>query len=273
MTAFEPKPGVPKGLRFDQLYGRRGEPARDSEKMRHRIAALLREVPEGVEKFAEAELGLRSPYSTSSSWTTILQKWDVQDVMGLITVVAVYLRGSNPNKATAWISLANRLLEEENVGYRVDDRGGVHPHIDAEFASARAATISALSTTRHANVAKEFEAGTDAIGTDNKIAIVRTFMAAEGLFRLIINSSPRLITGEVDKLLPLMKARFKEDAIAERVSVKILASFKDWIDACHFYRHEQAQEAVAQPSIELAVLLVSQGASFIRLLAELDALA
>jgi hypothetical protein len=244
MSNFELKNGVPEGLRFDQLYVARGAPLRDSEKMRHRLAALLRNnMPPDFDKFAEGEIGLRTPYSAHKLWPTLLQEWQLQDVLSLLTIAVGYIRATRGHNA--WAATVARIFDEEKVGYAIDRRGGVHPHIDGEFAVQRAATIAALSGPRHANVLNEFEAGSDAVGKDNKIAIIRTFMAAEGLFRLIIDTSPRLVAGEVDKILPHMKARFREDAIAERVSTKILASFKDWIDACHFYRHEQAQEAIS----------------------------
>jgi hypothetical protein len=50
-------------------------------------------------------------------------------------------------------------------------------------------------------------------------------------------------------------------------------AFRDWVDAAHFYRHEAGREAVAQPPLSLAILLISAGASFLRWLAEFDAAA
>ena len=53
---------------------------------------------------------------------------------------------------------------------------------------------------------------------------------------------------------------------------KLLSAFKDWINAAHFYRHEPGHQDPAQPPLMLAVQMVSVGASFIRWLAELDAI-
>jgi hypothetical protein len=52
---------------------------------------------------------------------------------------------------------------------------------------------------------------------------------------------------------------------------KLAASVGEWVDACHFYRHEAGNEDVVQPPLTLAVNLVSVGASYIRWLAEVDA--
>jgi len=52
----------------------------------------------------------------------------------------------------------------------------------------------------------------------------------------------------------------------------MLNGLKDWVDAAHFYRHEERRaEEVAQPPLKLAVYIVSTGASHLRWLAELDA--
>jgi hypothetical protein len=51
----------------------------------------------------------------------------------------------------------------------------------------------------------------------------------------------------------------------------MLRSLKEWVDAAHFYRHEQGAEQIAQPPQSLAVYLVSSGAAHLRWLAELDA--
>jgi hypothetical protein len=60
------------------------------------------------------------------------------------------------------------------------------------------------------------------------------------------------------------------DAVALRAAMKQLASFKDWVDASHNYRHEQGSEEPVQPPIDLAVLAVSNGAAYIRWLVALD---
>jgi hypothetical protein len=50
----------------------------------------------------------------------------------------------------------------------------------------------------------------------------------------------------------------------------MVASFSEWVDGAHPYRHEHGEE-VAQPPLELAVNLLSLGITNVRWLAELDA--
>jgi hypothetical protein len=275
MSSFSPKDGVPVGQRFSQVYIERGAAVDDSPRMRHRIASQISENPalwrdSRLDRLAEARLGIRSPYSAGGNWRDHLQKWALHDVLDLVTVAYGALSEVRISQSQ-WVNQINAIFAEENTQYRVDERGGVHPYPDAEYARTRGATIAALQSSRYQNVLAEFEAGSDSIGKDNKIAVRRVFGAAEGLFRLMFPRSPRLTAGEADQLGERLRKFYHGDATAANASMKLLASFKDWIDACHFYRHEPGQEEVAQPPTSLAVHLISTGASLIRLLAEVDA--
>jgi hypothetical protein len=105
---------------------------------------------------------------------------------------------------------------------------------------------------------------------NGKGAIRVTFAAVEGLFKLIVPKAARLGAAELDDLAPLLDRQYKADATALRSSNKMLRSLKEWVDAAHFYRHEQGTEQIAQPPQSLAVYLVSTGAAHLRWLAELD---
>lgn len=193
------------------------------------------------------------------------------DVLTLLTIAYRRLEDLGSQYAEAWVEKTNRVFEEENISYRMDPKGGVHHHVDDEFAHNSASTIAALANPRYANVRHEFEGGLTLIGKDNKLAIRRVFGAAENLFKLMLPGEPRLGAKEAEQLTPQLRHFFREDDQATNLAApKIIASFKDWIDACHFYRHEQAEEKIAQPPTPVAVHLISCGASFIRLIAEID---
>lgn len=266
MSSFTPKPDVPIGERFSQVYMDRGAPIGDSARMRQRLTAQIYEYADlwrdgRLSKAAEARIGIQGPYSKGGSWRDHLPNWSLQDLLDLITVAYRVLTKQKSPYAGQWIKQVNTIFAEENIHYRVDDPGGVHPFPDAEYARTRSATIAALQSGRYQNVLAEFDAGSDSIGKVNKMAIRRTFGAAEGLFRLMF-SSPRLTAGEAEKLADRLRQFYNGDPTATGASAKLLASFKDWIEACHFYRHEPGQEEVAQPPTSLAVHLVSTGASF-----------
>ncbi|WP_156827439.1 hypothetical protein [Hyphomicrobium zavarzinii] len=173
-----------------------------------------------------------------------------------------------------WIKTIRRIFAEENLHYSVDDEGGVHFAFDKEFMRGQTATVSMLGRTRYSNVRKEFE-GVDAalseIPPNGKAAIRSVFTAAEGLFRLMYPSAPRLGAAEIAKhLLITLQTVYSNDNTALRAASKTLTSFQAWTDAAHFYRHEVGKQDVAQPPLGLTLNIVSQGATFIRWLAEID---
>jgi len=247
--------------------------------MRRRIASVISEIPSGysIGRIVEQELGIQASWSTSKSWTDILAGYELADVLDVVTVVYRALREGDKrfggNASRAFLATARRIFVEQNVHYSIDDSGGVHFLADQEFEHSRASAIAALAGPRYANSLHAFEAAMKALSNaspDGKGAIRSTFAAVEGLFRLMFPSAPRLTAAEADKLLPLLQAMNVGDSPALGASSKMLASFKDWIDASHFYRHEAGSEDVAQPPISVAILLVSAGASHLRWLAEID---
>ena len=52
-----------------------------------------------------------------------------------------------------------------------------------------------------------------------------------------------------------------------------IKSFGEWVEGCHSYRHGQDKPEPNQPPVDYAVLLVSQGLSFMRWLAGFDSAA
>lgn len=271
MSGFTPPTGVPQGERFDLVYVQRGNAVGDSERMRHRFAHHLTNIGKTFPQYAEGEMGLPTPYSTGLTWRQVLSEWNVVDVLTLLTVAYRRLGKLEGHFARDWVDETNRIFKEENISYRMDPKGGVHHQVDDEFTHNSASTIAALADPRYANVRHEFEGGLTLLSKDNKLAIRRVFGAAENLFKLMLPGEPRLGAKEAEKLTPQLRHFFKEEDQATNFAApKIIASFKDWIDACHFYRHEQAEEKVAQPPTPVAVHLISSGASFIRLMAEID---
>jgi hypothetical protein len=248
--------------------------------MRRRIASLTDSSARDVSEYAEQELGIATPWSTNLGWKTILERWALQDVLDLITVVARYLANAdrqqrfNSNRAREWIDGVSRIFAEENVHYAVDARGGVHFSFDAEFSHNQSATIAALNEQRYRNTSDLFEtamADLSSAPPNGKGAIRHVFYAIEGLFKLMFPSEPRLTNKGLDVLKPLLQKHYAADKTALQASMKMLESFKDWVDSAHFYRHEQGDEEVAQPPLSVAVHLTSVGAANLRWLAEIDA--
>jgi hypothetical protein len=280
---------APKGRRFTHVYLEKGKPTQDSERMRRRLASLIDstdvfryEEPEQFSRRAERELGIATPWTEKRPWRDFLAKWDLKDVLDLVTIGYSHLveqrlndsfgRFQHTNYAQGWVKDVRRIMQEENVHYTVDERGGVHFLYDAQFAEERAATIASLQGERYANARHAFDGAMEAFSNappDGKNAVRCVFSAAENVFKLATSNS-RLGASEADDLGPIVDQLYAADDTARRSARKMLASLKDWIDAAHFYRHEPGTEDVAQLPLSLAVYLVSTGASHLRWLAEID---
>jgi hypothetical protein len=273
----EQVPDPAPGARFSHVYGQRGEPTQDSERVRYRIGATIQSRilhhDRKVNEFVEWKIGITAPWT--KSWAVFLMEIDLKDVLDLITVFADYLRGVRPNGevvARGWLVEIDQIFREENVHYRTEPKGGVRFYIDENFAQARSSVIAALSGARYSNALAEFEKGMAALAQappDGKGAIRGVSGAAEALFRLM-TSKPRLGAAESDALSPILQRVYAQQVTALRSAQKMLESFKGWIDAAHFYRHEEGVEEPSQPPLQLATYLVGSGSMHLRWLAELD---
>lgn len=274
----------PTGQRFSHVYLKRGEPVQDGVRMRRRLAQLVLEIKD-FDEFASVvprELGVDVPFTMMvPDWRTFFKDCEPQDVLDVIAVAYRYLNKRlstgtyEANAPKKWCAEVQRIFVEENVHYRVDEKGGVHFRFDGEFANNQAATIAALQGPRYGNVVAEFESVMSHLGkapSDGKAAIRNTFSAAEGLFKLMFPNSPRLTAADTRRLEVVLQNALATDSVALRAAMKLLSSFKDWIDAAHVYRHEAGHEEPTQPPLTLTIQMVSLGATFIRWLAELDAL-
>lgn len=265
------------GERFSLRYSQRGQPTADSPRMRFRLGRLLDSIGDyhvtSLSRVAEQELGVRSPWSTGRSWADTLGAWELSDVLDVLTV-AYRLISESSSLRWRWIGEVNRIFSETNVAYEMEANGSVRFKIDEEHARNVAATISALSADRYANVLHAVEEAVASLTEhtpNGKQSIRGMFAAAEGLFRLLLPKAPRLGAKEAEQLRPILQSAYTVDATASQAAQKMLSSFKEWIDAAHFYRHEPGKaDEIAQPPLGLAVLLVSNGAAYVRWLAELD---
>jgi hypothetical protein len=264
----------PIGKRFSLVYLDRSKPKQDSRKARRRIAEFIRMKTLTFVSTVRAEMGLDvRVIGRDVDWYGALESWELSEVLDVVTLVYENL-GSKGQNAQQWVETARRIFDEENLPYTVDDQGGVHFKMDAEFVANVEATVSGLASPRYANVRKEFETAQRAMvqaKPDGKQAIRSTFTAIEGLYKLICSDSAKLDAKDAGrKLEPIIQRVYANDPTARRASAKLLAGFADWVDGAHFYRHEQGSEDPAQPPIELAVEFMALGATYLRWLIVLD---
>lgn len=268
--------------RYSQLYIERGPRIPDSARARRRLGSLVRAFPRGVSSTEMAEqlainVGSRIRHEGRSwyDWDDTIQGCDVRDLLDMITEIYTFLRRTgNPTRAQTWLENVRLVLSEENLAYEVDGVGVVHPAIDAEFQRNRASALEALGGQRYANVRDAFERISPELlaqPPNFKEAWRAVFAAAEGLFRLMFPQAQRLTSGEIEnRLRPIVQAQHAPDPTAQRAAAGLIEGFKKWVDASHNYRHEQGVQEPLQPPADIAILGISEGAAFIRWLADVD---
>ena len=275
----------PKGQRFDLVYCERGDPVKDSPAMRERISVVF-ELLSGtltrkdssyyIGRIVHKELGVkfrREGYN--GYYYDFEQLFGNEDIGVLLASLTIIWRAMPKGKhSEAWVAEIERIFREENTCYRIDDEGGVHYSPDGEYERNRAATFAALSGARYAATRAAFEtiqADLNAQPPKYKHAIRSAFESNEIVFKLIFNQAQRLTEREIgNRLKPLLAQMFEGDKTEQEAVAHVADSFAKWVNAAHWYRHGQGDEEANEPDQKLAILMVSSGIGFLRLLAEVD---
>ena len=271
-----------KGELYSNLYIERGTPLPDSARVRVRLGNYFSDFDyKTLVQFCDAitrELGVEMPQASRylERIKLFFKTAQVRDVLSAPTLI---YRGLDQmhydsDSANHWRDFVSRVLKEENLRYAVDDKCGIHPQVDREFDRNIATAIAGLGSKRYEAARKAFEvaqAELDQTPADTKGAIRNTFEALETLTKLIDDSGKALTSRFVQaELEPRVQRLYSSDVVAKMVSTRMAQSFADWIDAAHPYRHGHNAEEPVRPPDELAILLVSQGASFVRWLVDFD---
>lgn len=265
----------PIGNPYSQVYLERGAAVEDSARFRARLREYLRNLPYSdratiAERISE-ETGAHLYDANLAEHFT---KCSLVDLLDNITHALNALEGSeNPGRAdAAWYGFVERALRQENVGYVLDKKGGVHPAYDEEFVASRLATIAALDLPRYRTAREYFEQCIADLKPplDTRDAVRKVFEAVENVAKLITgNKIARLGAAEVEKnIKPLA---MKTLTGAERDAThQMLTNLANWVNACQQYRHAPGTEEPGPPSLALAIWMVSVGAAHLRWLVDVD---
>lgn len=262
------------GNRFSQIYLERGNPTKDSERLRVRLSGYiwnhLRSYESGLTDLLRLEVGVN--VSNFGSLSSFVHKGQMRDVLDSITFLFALARIDGEElEAQDWKTFVARAFREENVGYRLDDECVVHYHVDEEFERNRVSALALLDSASLANVRAAFEDAyrhLDSSPPDTKAAVRSIFESVEVLARLIVPEAKNLYrklaeTTLKEKCLVVSGA----DATEQKTLAGLFDSLGEWVDALHNYRHGQPEAEPVAPSEELAVYALSTGAAHLRMLA------
>lgn len=228
-----------------------------------------------IHALVEEEIGVQFSTAVNGrmflSWVHFLRKIPLHKVLDTITVA--YKGMVKGDRQGDFICQANRILQEENIAYEIDEEGGVHPVIDRAYAATKQTAILGMSEPRYALSLARIEEVDVALLTPapNYIQAIRSvFGANENLVKLMF-SKPRLDKASaIQEIGVKIQKIYANHPTMQRSSAQILQSFGGWIDAAHHYRYEEGAEEPSQPADELAIVLISEGLSFVRWLVAID---
>ncbi|WHZ37509.1 hypothetical protein [Sagittula sp. MA-2] len=284
-----------QGKRYSHLYLLRGEPEKDSKRARFRLSKLAEQyfAPAGYKgkrrspdyqkraiESIESEIGIQ--FASRSQSGRYLERWDwffkrveITILLDVVTILSGEFKYRESGAKERFLEHIRRIFKEENLAYEIDAEGGVHPLIDSAFTSGKQLAISGLASPRYIATAQSLEKIDGSLledPADYKGAIRSVFGACENLFKLMYGV-PRLDSQKAGELIGKdQQSLYSAHPTLQAASSKMLESFKDWINSAHFYRHEEGTEEPNQPAEEVAILLISQGLSYVRWLAKLDTL-
>lgn len=200
---------------------------------------------------------------------------DIIDILDSITAIADFFALEQMlGHKRVWLSEVRRIFDQQHLKYALDAEGTVRLRVDAVFEVDREATLAGLQSSRYGGARGEFEGAYTALSAtqaDGKQAIRGIFEACEVTFKLMFPSARRVGAPEIgSNLMPFVEQHYASDAPAQEAAKKLVQGFTNWVASAQFYRHGQGQEEPNQPPLEVAVAILSSGASYLRWLIHLD---
>jgi hypothetical protein len=141
----------PLGQKFSQVYLDRSAPTGDGKRWRHRLATYVEEELQKDSKLASKfgrNLGvevINQGYSENYyNYASVIRNIEIHLLLDACTLIFSHFNGVNGNSALNWKAHFETSSIEENVSYVMDEKGGVHSAVDAEFQHNLASTIRGL---------------------------------------------------------------------------------------------------------------------------------
>lgn len=264
-------------MKFSQLYCDKGDIRADSERMRVRLLSKFesfRIEEYELVKLIELECGItiESDYHGNYFLEDFFSECELRDFLDTLTFIFFLLK-HKPQQAESWVKFTNKVFREEHVKYQMDENGVVHLFIDESFEKTRLSTIESLDKAELKTAKENYERifhYLDEEPSNTRGAVRSAFDAVESAAKELTSGSQLNKSLITERLKPLILDPIQcsnETLVIE----KLINSFIEWVNACHFYRHAQAETKSSPPSLETTILIITQGSGFLRLLCTITA--
>jgi hypothetical protein len=277
-------------MKYSLYYADRSKSLQDSAKARKRIGSFCNSLCQQIKHLTiDIDRDLRQKQGVvMASYgehpfdvERFFDEGELGDVLSAITTIYEATRSHDKATPRYGTSQSNALLlhvrkvfAEECMAYTADDNCYVRNKVDDEFNRNVFSSVAALEDPRYAHVRDALERSLNATfnpAVNDTSPINLMFEACETLFKLLTGAASldsKLVGNE---LIPkVQKAYSSKDAHAQAAAASICNGLGKWVDACHKFRHGPNSEEISRPPVEISVALVSQGATFIRWLADVD---
>lgn len=259
-----------EGALFIRNYAQPSVKLKDSERARRRILQHFWDQSSQTRnefvKLVKSELGVDYPYSVSDYWHD--KFWTTAQVVDFLSSVTIVYRLSNRREAL--LAAMRRIFVEENLRYRLDDRGGVHFLVDEQFERSIAATLDGLGQAQFKAARHTLEQALEIMSGANpsgKSLIRGVFEAVESAFLVRIQpaNANRLNDQSINNhLRPILVTRYANAPDANDKIDRVLELLKAWVRTAHPFRHGVPFDQIHEAPFDYAILLADQGMAFLR---------
>jgi hypothetical protein len=194
-----------------------------------------------------------------------LEQTEIRDVLDSITIIYQI------SNSDSWKECVENAFRDEGLNYTLDEKCGVHLYVDAQFQQNKSSTLRCLQKEGLDGVKHEFEQAFDNLRQkNNKGAIKSINEAVEALAKNMADIKEANLDKAMPKLLPIIEEIYKKDIPLKDASKAMQRSLIDWNTSCHQYRHGKDADKINNPSDEYTILMLSQGAAYIRWLLDVE---
>jgi hypothetical protein len=260
-----------EGAPFRRNYIRPDKKLSDSIRARRRIyqiAVGFTDTPRyDFVNLVENELGVPFPGYGGHDHEKFWTESEVPDFLSAITFL-YHVSRTQPKT----LSELRRVISEEHLHYRVDDRGGVHYQVDEQFERNIHAAIEGLGSQKYDAARHALEQAVNAMNgpsPSGKTLIRGVFEAVESAFLVRIQPAPTNVNilnepNVVKYLRPILETRYAGVPEASDKLDRVLEIHKSWVRAAHPFRHGVPFDQIHEAPLDYAVLLADQGMAFLR---------